>query len=347
MKIETDLSPLTVLESASLRDVMARLNQTPYLVQLVLNSEGVLTGTATDGDLRRGLLNDNNLGDPISCCVHRDPVTALTTEEAAKLLSENASHLSFVPVIDRSGRPTHVVMDAPGDVTVDTALVMVGGYGKRLGDLTKDTPKPLLAINGEPILSYLLSELDAVGISKVYLAAHYLSDKIEDYVAQSSWADKTEVVVENQPMGTAGVLGMLKAELDGTLLVLNGDVLTRTDYSAMLLHHQAGNWDLTVGGAVFEKEIPYGVIEHENNGAITNIVEKPVSNHLVAAGIYLIEPKIYTRVEEHVRLDMPDLIQRSIENGLNIGVFPIHEYWRDLGAPSSLQSAAKDIEEWL
>jgi dTDP-glucose pyrophosphorylase len=346
MKIEKNLSPLIVSEESSLRNVMERLNQSPYLVQMVTDKNNVLVGTATDGDLRRGLLEGCQLADPVSKCMHRNPLVGKTTEEASRLLIENVNHFRFVPVIDEEGRPLHILFNAPDELVVDTALIMVGGYGKRLGELTIKTPKPLLAVGGEPILSHLLRELEAISLSKIYLAAHYLSDQIEDFVARSPWADKTEVIIENQPMGTAGILGELKSKLVGPLLMLNGDLLTRTDYSAMILHHQSSRWDLTVGGAAYVDEVPYGVIEHDDKGLISAIIEKPRTDHLVAAGIYMMEPEIYNLVEKNSSFDMPQLIQKGIDSNHNVGVFPIHEYWSDLGVPSRLKTASQDIKEW-
>ncbi|MEO6054477.1 MAG: sugar phosphate nucleotidyltransferase, partial [Chthoniobacterales bacterium] len=224
------------------------------------------------------------------------------------------------------------------------AIVMAGGYGKRLLPLTNETPKPMLPVAGKPILEHVLENLLQSGISNIKITTHYKSEKIEDYFGDgSSRGLNIEYVNEDQPLGTAGALGLIEPEEQPTL-VLNADILTSVDFQAMLQFHKEHKAELTVGVREYDVAVPFGVVRSEG-ADVTSIEEKPVFSFFVNAGIYLLEPGVIKMVPKQEKLDMPDLIKMLLENNRPVRAFPIVEYWLDVGQHKDYERANNEQED--
>ncbi|MBH64010.1 MAG: hypothetical protein CL569_16495 [Alphaproteobacteria bacterium] len=345
MIVDEDLEPLLIRDDATVREAMNRINATPHIMQLVVNAAGVLVGTVTDGDVRRGLLNGSDMDARVDSCMRQNPIAAPTVESAIGRAMELSGRLRCVPVIDADGKPTKVVGEAELKPAFETAMIMAGGFGKRLGSRTANTPKPLIPVAGQPILRHLINDLDERGVSRVIIAAHYLSEQIREFVEKLPHRAQVEILVEESPLGTAGALSRLPSDVDGTLLVLNGDIITQTDLSAMALHHGYHGCDATVGATRHEIEIPFGVIDYDERGSVRSIREKPRYAPYVLAGIYALQPAIYRNLPDTLPLQMPDLLAHAVEQGCQVGVFPIHEYWLDLGHPSEIELAERTFPQ--
>jgi dTDP-glucose pyrophosphorylase len=344
---DTNLRQLLISPEATIHEALRRINATSHLMQLVVDESGRLLATVTDGDIRRALVEGAGLETQLRNCMHNDPVSALSAEDAAAQLKEYSGHIHCVPVLDSEGRPTSIVSDTPHTAVIRQALILAGGFGTRLGERTQKTPKPLLEIAGKPILDHLILDLRSQGITELYIAAHYLSEQIETYVETLPKDISAEVLIEEEPLGTAGSLSLIKDRIDGPLLVANGDIVSRTDFVALTNHHAANGRHATIGATRYKMEIPFGVLEHDDDGTVLEIVEKPSRSHFVAAGIYILEPDVYQMVGTASRTDMPVLLSRAIAKNLKVGIFPIHEYWLDLGRPEDLQLAEDEKRHWL
>jgi len=341
MNVERDLAGLLLPESRSIRESLARINATPYLIQLVVDTDGRLLGTITDGDIRRGLLAGLGLEDPVGRCMNGHPHVARDLGGAVREMRQVDSTRRCIPVLDEAGRPVLLVANLESAHRVQAALVMAGGFGRRLGEITRTLPKPLVPVNGKPILGHLIDRLVENGVTEILVSVHYLKDKIREYVAGLRHDATIDLLEEAEPLGTAGALGLVPKHLDGPLLMMNGDLLTQADFGAMIeLHGSSGN-DLTVAAAQYEYQVPFGVLRYSAEGQLEEIVEKPRQKHLVSAGIYLLEPRVRRLVRAGVRLDMPDLIGQAQRAGQRIGVFPLHEAWIDVGRPEDIRVAER------
>ena len=218
---------------------------------------------------------------------------------------------------------------------------MAGGFGKRLMPLTEKCPKPMLPVNGKPILEHLVGKLRAAGIQHVSISTHYLAESIIDHFHDGKdFGVNIEYVGEDQPMGTAGALAKV-AVGDLPLLVVNGDILTSIDFRAMLEFHREHSADMTVAVQQYEVRIPYGVITTNGVDAV-RIVEKPTLRNFVNAGIYLVQPSVCKMVPPDRTFDMPDLITSLISAQKRVICFPIHEYWLDIGHMEQYERASTD-----
>lgn len=331
-----------------IRNVLKRIDQSPHLFQIIIDADGKLLGTATDGDIRRAMLHDIPLDAPISVCMQIDPVTgrAGDNSENVRKLKNLGSSRSFLPIIDQSGKLIEIdVLQKARDGQIATALVMAGGLGRRLGSRTKNTPKPLLPVGGKPILEHVLRQLEDANIEDILISVHYLAEQIHDYVGKRENRARIELVTEDEPRGTVGVLGDLPPITDAPILIVNGDVITHVDYGKLYDFHVRHGHDGTIGVARHDIEIPYGVVKTGEDGLFSGIDEKPRISNFIAAGIYFLAPEFIGLVPQNRVMDMPELLNLGQSMGLRMGVFPLHEYWIDVGQPNDLAAADSEISD--
>jgi len=338
-----DAAPYLCGPDETLRAVLAALNEAPgnNKFRIVVDEGGRLLGTITDGDVRRALLAGVGLDDPVRLCMNPHPRFGAPDRQHENwaALSTLASPTPFLPLIKPDGTVQQVLLGDRAPVRTAAALVMAGGLGSRLGDITRSTPKPLLDVGGAPILHHIITRLEQAGIQDVFVSVRYLAEQVEQFVATRANRATVSLVHEDEPLGTAGALSLLPRDLGVPVIVMNGDVLTEVDIPAMMAFHRRNGFDITIAAAQYEITIPYGVIRHGEDGSFTGIDEKPSLRHFVSAGIYVLSPEILALVPPHQRSDMPEVINRARTIGRGVGVFPIHEYWVDVGRPADLAAA--------
>jgi NDP-sugar pyrophosphorylase family protein len=222
------------------------------------------------------------------------------------------------------------------------AVVMAGGQGSRLRPLTEELPKPMLPVGNKPLLQLIVEQLKQAGIRQVNVATHYKGDVIAEHFKNGeAFGVDIRYVKEDQPLGTAGALSLLE-EVDEPLLVINGDILTRVDFRALLHFHREHKADLTVCVRQYEFNVPYGVIEADGVN-VKGISEKPIVRNFINAGIYLLNPQVRKLIPNGQPYDIPDLIDRLINEQRTVVCFPIREYWLDIGKVDQYDQAKADI----
>jgi dTDP-glucose pyrophosphorylase len=347
------LSDLLVTEDTTIRKVMTRIDQGATGIALLVDRHRRLLATVTDGDIRRAILAGTSLDSPIGELAsdptkrRPKPLTApAETPRSEQLRLMHEAKVRHLPLLDRTGRVVELVtadQDADAPLSLQ-AVIMAGGFGQRLRPLTDDTPKPMLPIAGSPLMERTIKSLSQVGVRRINVTTHYLPEKITDYFGSGSrYGVELNYVAENQPLGTAGALSLVGSTED-PLLVLNGDILTRVDYRALLKFHQQHGADMTVGVRQYELGVPYGVIEAEG-GHVKGVEEKPKFQFLVSAGIYLLEPQVCRRIPAGERCDMPELIEKLLQDGATVVSFPVIEYWLDIGHHDDFRRAQEDVRE--
>ena len=226
------------------------------------------------------------------------------------------------------------------------ALVMAGGLGSRLRPLTDEVPKPLLPIGGRPILELILHQLRHAGVDEVYISVGYKQELIRAYIADGRrFGLHVRYVDEPTPLGTAGALGYLKEDVQGPLLVMNGDILTKLDFRTFHENHVAAGAMVTLGVREDRYQIPFGLVETQN-GLVSQIREKPVQEYLVSAGIYVMSPEAIQTLTPGVRIDVPDLINDVVQRGGRVRYHVIREKWIDIGALADFHRANEEPDEW-
>lgn len=350
---DKELSSLFISSDQSIRAAMQCIDRGSCGIALVVDSEGKLQGTITDGDVRRAILSGTDLESPVSFILSKKisspypkPVTASEETEASvlvELMQENL--LRQIPILDKEGRVKDLVMIddlMPNKDLSIQAIIMAGGMGTRLRPLTEDIPKPMLPVGGKPLIELLVKQLCQSGIRRVNIATHYKSEVILNHFGDGrAFGVDLNYVNEDKPLGTAGALGLMGVPRE-PLLVINGDILTQVDFRSMLAYHQEHRSDMTVGVKQYEIKVPYGVVECEGS-RVSALKEKPQTQFLVNAGIYLLEPRVYDFIPNGEHFNMTDLIQRLIDSNLMVISFPIIEYWLDIGQHSNYEKAQNDL----
>jgi len=349
------LESLFISPDQSIRAAIACIDRDRCGIALVVDQERLLLGTITDGDVRRAILAGKDLELPIRVLLENKistqypkPVTAqlgAKRETLLELMRQNA--LRQIPVLDNNGKVVDLMMLDDLIPTQDLSLqavIMAGGLGTRLRPLTDDLPKPMLPVGGKPLIELLIEQLRQVGIRHVNIATHYKPEKISDHFGDgSSFGVELNYVNEHTPLGTGGALGLIEAPTE-PMLVINGDILTKVDFRAMLAYHQEHSAVMTVAVKQYDLKVPYGVIECEGVRVCT-LKEKPQIHFLVNAGVYLLEPKVYEFIPNGEHFNMTDLVQWLLETNQIVASFPIIEYWLDIGQPADYEKAQDDMQQ--
>uniref|UniRef100_UPI004047D460 nucleotidyltransferase family protein n=1 Tax=Roseivirga sp. TaxID=1964215 RepID=UPI004047D460 len=338
-----------ISQTDTIKQSLEIINNESLRVALVVDSNQHLVGVVTDGDIRRGLLKNITLEEPVSLVMNHSPTTAKmgTRREALIELMEEMDILS-IPLVDDAGKlvgleTLHGVLHRPK--YQNPVFLMAGGFGTRLRPLTDICPKPMLKIGSKPILETVIRSFIKAGFVNFYISTHYMPELIQAHFGDGSELGiNITYVHEETPLGTGGALGLLPKDLPAglPLIMMNGDVLTKVDFQRLLDFHVSHDADATMCVREYDYQIPYGVINGEGN-KITSMVEKPIQRFFVNAGIYVVSPRVIQSVPVNHRIDMPTLLEQHMQARDNILMFPIHEYWLDIGRMDDFNRAQADI----
>jgi dTDP-glucose pyrophosphorylase len=314
-------------------------------IALVVDAEGRLLGTLTDGDVRRAILAGKNLANPVSGIMFTRPTTAAPETDRESLLSiMQAKVLRHIPIVDACGRLVGLesMMDMLSREELPNAVVlMAGGRGQRLRPLTDSCPKPLLRIGDKPILEIILENFISQGFRSFYISINYLAEKVVEHFGDGSrFGVSISYLREDQPLGTAGALTLLP-ELREPFLVMNGDLLTKVNFAHLLDFHASQQGAATMCVRPYTSQIPYGVVHVEGNDLV-RIEEKPTQTVFVNAGIYVLSPQALPHIPRGQAFDMPSLFEALMAGKQKTLAFPVREYWIDIGRVGDYEQAQSD-----
>lgn len=341
---DTVVSPDATL-SAALRSLDASALQ----IVLVLDDEGRLQGTLTDGDIRRALLRGETLESPVSTHMKAHPITIAAgtgPQYALDVLRRMA--IASAPVVDSSERVIDLVtlneLIAPTQRNTP-AVIMAGGRGTRLRPLTDRIPKPLISVSGEPLIDVTTRRLVSQGFRHIWVTIHYRASDIQEHLGNGQHLGaEVQYIAEPEPLGTAGAVRQVPASSDDTpILVCNSDNIHTIDFGALVDHHVSlGAW-ATLAVVQHITEVPFGVVD-VSDGFITDLVEKPRRSNWVASGVSVLTQRALSLFPDGQRLDVPTVISELLNQGLPAGAFQSHGYWSDIGSPETLKRARHDNE---
>ena len=266
--------------------------------------------------------------------------------EAARLMRHHG--IAHLPLID--SRKIVVGLKVLKDLDPkpeggNPVVLMAGGKGTRLQPLTHDLPKPLLEVGGRPILETIIERFVTQGFSQIYLSVNYKADLIEAHFGDGHalGADIT-YLKEDDALGTGGALALLPERPSQPMIVMNGDVLTKINFHHLVKYHDNHDATATMSVREYRFTVPFGVVETDHT-LLTAIAEKPEHTFYVNAGIYIIDPDVLDLISVGQAMDMPDLFQRLLDDGNQPNVFPLREYWMDIGRLDDLDQAQRDYAD--
>ncbi|MDE6311287.1 MAG: NTP transferase domain-containing protein [Muribaculaceae bacterium] len=343
----------TIAETASLIDALGRLNlltDRAHMTLFVLDGTHV-TGTLTDGDIRRGLLQGLTLESSVAeaCCrKFRHLSLADSPRRRIEILREcREKGIALVPEIDADGALVRIIdLTSTHTLLPLRAVLMAGGKGERLRPLTLDTPKPLLQIEGKAIIDYNIEALAAAGIRDITVCTRYLAEQIEAHFASpfGPRALRVKCVREREPLGTIGAVALTTVALDdGDTLVMNSDLLTSISYEDLYLRHIDTGADITIATVPFQVSVPFAILSFDpaDSERVVALEEKPTYSHYANAGIYIFNNRILRRIAPATRTDATDLIEQAIAEGARVCHYTIKGTWIDVGSPTDFRQASE------
>ncbi len=326
------------------------LNNSGKKICFVLSKNNTLEGVVTDSEIRRALINQKTTKSLVHEIMNSKPIFRKNVIDVNKIKTEvDQLGIHAMPIINEKNELINVIygsFDDQRQVDKTTIFILAGGKGTRLGELTKSTPKPMLEVDGKPLLEHIILSFRDQGFSHFVISTYYLADQIIQHFGDGSEMGVIiEYTKEKKPLGTAGSLSLVKDRnsIRQNLLIINGDILTDINFRNFVSYHESTGNTATICVAKFRLEVPYGVCDILD-GQLLAINEKPNYNFIVNTGIYVMKSKIIHGLEKELRIDMPDLIKLIKENE-KVGVYPISglESWIDIGHPKDLKKARTTV----
>lgn len=343
------LQQLTISQALTIAEALEVMNRAGAGFLLLCDGAGRLEAILTDGDIRAAALRGEPFDLECGKIASASVITAqhaVTPEQALHLMDHSREHgIQQLPVVDDAGRVVDLVLRsdvAPQESLPVMAVIMAGGAGMRLRPLTDGLPKVMLPVCGRPLLEIIIEQMRTARIQEICITTHYCSEKITAHFQDGQkFGVHLHYLDEDRPLGTAGGLSLLPAPGE-PLLVINGDILTRVDYRAMLSYHHRNAAALTVGVRAYSLKVPYGVIDCDGQN-VRGLREKPVVSFFVNAGVYLLNPEAHRMIPAGKRFDMTDLIDALLQQGKRVISFPIVGYWQDIGQMCDYEQVQRDV----
>ncbi len=344
-----DWKSALIKPSSPILEAMKIIDASTLQIALVTDESLRLLGVVTDGDIRRALLRGMSSDQPVETIMNRNFCAAApNTPEKEILAMMKKGNLRQIPILDEGGNlvdmaDVYKLIQKP---EMDNwVILMAGGLGTRLQPLTYECPKPLLKVGNKPLLETIIDNFISFGFRKFFLSVNYKSEMIKSYFGDGSkWDVEINYIEENQKLGTAGALGMLPHKPSKSIIVMNGDVLSKINFQHLLDFHHAHQAKATMCVKDYHFQFPYGVIQCDQH-QLTGISEKPVQIMFVNAGIYVLEPELIELIPRNTCVDITDLFNVFISKRYNTVVFPIREYWMDVGKIEDFERVNGEYEE--
>lgn len=317
---------------------------------VVVNEEEKVIGLFSNGDMRNFFLRGGSLSANICDAMNRKPklfCSEADVEEERKILKR-----VIYPIVDRDNRiiavlnyentnPNGKINDALADIPL---VIMAGGKGTRLYPYTKILPKPLIPIGDVTITERIIHSFLRYGCRKVIMILNHKANMIKAYMSELDKDYRIEFVEEDEFLGTAGGLRLIRDKVNKTFFLSNCDILVDADLECIYKTHKAKGNKITFVCSMKDVVIPYGVVETNKDGGITQIKEKPGFSFLVNTGLYMLEPEVIDDIEKGEFIHLPDLAQRYLDRGEKVGVFPISEKeWMDMGQFNEMENMMKNL----
>ncbi|WP_426026912.1 nucleotidyltransferase family protein [Brevundimonas sp. TWP2-3-4b2] len=331
---------------ATFRDALISIDSTGAGIALVVDGERRLLGALSDGDVRRALIRGAGMEDRAIGAANAKPVCADAHQDPAAMLATLRAHsLRQLPILDDGRRVVGLATVADFlniPVRTNPVIIMAGGKGERLAELTRDTPKPMLTVGSRPILDTIVGNLAGQGFRNFWLAVNYKAEQIEGHFGDGSGRGlDIRYLREEKPLGTCGALSLMPRP-DEPCVVTNGDVLAKVDYSHLLDSHLQSDALATVVVRDYQMQVPFGVV-NASGARVIRIDEKPTQSYMISAGVYVLSPAVLDLIPRDVFYDMPALIADMIARDLPVRLQRAEGYWMDIGRPPDYAQANADF----
>ncbi|MDA7541827.1 nucleotidyltransferase family protein [Gammaproteobacteria bacterium] len=340
------LQKITILENGSINDAINSLEDTQAKIVVILDKDNKFKGIVCDGDIRRGILKGLDLSSNILNIMEDSAFIVgpeINTQTVKGLMELNK--IQQIPIVDNKGYL--VGLHSWDDIFAtkkreNFLIIMAGGRGKRMLSETDECPKPMLLIQGKPMLEHIIERAKIEGFVNFIISTNYLGSIIKQHFGDGEkMGVNIDYISEDSPLGTAGALSLLNPSPELPFIVTNGDVITNICYGEMLDYHEENEAIATMAIRPYEWQNPFGVVELDGI-EILGCNEKPIIRNNINAGVYALNPHALNYLEPNVHCDMTTLFKKINEKNNKVIAYPIHETWLDVGRPDDLKLANKE-----
>ncbi|MFB6320379.1 nucleotidyltransferase family protein [Saccharicrinis sp. FJH54] len=336
------IKAISIQKDAKILDALKQMDQSTKKLLLVFDGIEFL-GLLSIGDIQRAIINNTDLNGSLTGILRKKITLSYSTESFDVIKQRMLEYRTeCMPVIDTDGNLSDVYFWE--DVFIDKeksksqikrlpVLIMAGGQGTRLRPMTNVLPKPLIPLGEKTIIEEIMDRFCEVGCNDFFLSVNYKAEIIKHYFETLNNPDyNIEYFQEDQPLGTAGSLFLLKNKIATTFFVSNCDILIDQDISEIYDYHNRNKNELTMVAALKHYNIPYGTVETVEDGLLDTISEKPEIVFKINTGFYILEPHLLNEIPENEFFHITELIEKIKKRGGKVGVFPISEKsWTDIG----------------
>lgn len=340
----------TITEDYTVKMAIEKMKEEIIKAVVVVDNDNIVIGVFSNGDMRDYFLKGGALSDSISRAMNKNPRLYGSMDEIE--LERKTTVRVIYPIVDEGKHLTRIVDyekinsdEIVSDVLADVPLViMAGGKGTRLYPYTKILPKPLIPIGDLTITERIINSFAKYGCKDILMILNHKAGMIKAYMSELEADYNVDFVKEDEFLGTAGGLHLVRDKIHSTFILSNCDILIDDDIECVYRTHKSKKNKITMICSMKDVVIPYGVVETNRDGTIKNMKEKPDFSFLINTGVYMIEPEVLNDIKPGEFIHMPDLAQRYIDKGENVGVFPIPEKsWLDMGQFSEMENMMKNL----
>ena len=352
--MEVDIKDILVGPKISVRSAMKKLDATARRILFVLDDDLRLIGSLTDGDVRRWILSNGSLDEPVLNVCNKNPKSIQANERDLEQTRNTmiAQGVDCLPVLDERGAVIDLKMlrqvlkseEEPRRTMNVPVAIMAGGKGTRMAPYTRILPKPLIPLGEKSVIEVIIDNFAKYGVRQYYISVNHKANMVRSFLDEVKLPFDLHFIHESEFYGTAGSLKLLEGKVTGPFFVSNCDIIVESDYVEILDFHTCNHNDITVVASMKHYPIPYGVCEIETGGKLLGINEKPEFDLLVNIGLYVLNAEMVELIPGGTTFHMTDLVQKAQSIGANVMVFPVSEKsWLDVGELEEFKKVTKQM----
>ncbi|MCR5109867.1 MAG: nucleotidyltransferase family protein [Ruminococcus sp.] len=331
--VKTEIEKFIASKDVTVVEAMKLIDINTHGIIYIADENRKLTGSLSDGDIRRWIIRTGDLNGKAELMMNRNPKSVFESERRSGASFMKSSKIHSVPVVDEQLRIVDILFDDETEASEVSSsglagtpvIIMAGGKGTRLYPYTKILPKPLIPIGDIPILERIINRFTRCGANDFYLTVNYKKEMIKSYFKELAPSYDITYVEESKPLGTAGSIKLIEKKFDRSVIITNCDILIEADYEKVLAYHNESGNALTIVSSLKNVTIPYGVLHSSENGIISSMEEKPQLSYFINTGMYVLDPQYIEKIPDDTFYHMTHLADQLMSDGLKVGMYPISE----------------------
>ena len=345
-----NLNNFLIDEEASIKVCLKKIDDLGYGSLIVVNHKKKFLGVITEGDLRRAILEKNNIENSIKYLCNKKAKyfkDKVDNNLAKNFLLENS--INMAPVINDKKEVKHIffLKDLLKKKKInnfnEAVIIMAGGKGLRMKPFTNVFPKALLPFRQSTIIEEIIDKFEQEGFENFFVTTGFKSGNLVDYLSSKINIKKIKFFEEKKPLGTIGGIKNFQNKLTKNFFLINCDTYLNLNFKKILDFHLSQKNFLTIIAAFDSFELEYGICNVKQNGELANIEEKPKYEILINTGSYLLNKDCLKYIKKGTFFNTTDLIKKLIINKKKVSVFPIMKnQWKDVGNWKDYNSSFSD-----